>query len=136
MRPFPVPRYDPAVGEEDLKRFIQEAAAKSLEHSERLAAANRAHSEKLAAETRTQFGVIAEGLRGELRQVAAGVVSTTDRVDRLAVEMQKGFLEVGSMIKLSSSELDRNASEGSRTSWASSAGVSSGSNRPRHTSGV
>jgi chromosome segregation ATPase len=53
------------------------------------------------------FGVIAEGLRSDIRQVAEGVNSVSERLDRYQAETAKEFAESRAMIRLSYSELDR-----------------------------
>jgi hypothetical protein len=62
-------------------------------------------------ETRRHFDVVAEGLRGDIRQVAEGVVNLNEKLDRemtaLRQEMRTEFGEVKSMLKFSYTELDR-----------------------------
>jgi len=53
------------------------------------------------------FGVIAEDLRSDIQQVAEGVSSVSERLDRFQVEVAREFSEVRAMIPLSYSQLDR-----------------------------
>ncbi len=53
------------------------------------------------------FGVIAEGLRSDIRQVAEGVGSVSERLERFQIETTREFSEVRAMVRLSYSELDR-----------------------------
>ena len=53
------------------------------------------------------FGVIAEDLRSDIQQVAEGVSSVSERLDRFQVEVAREFSEVRTMIPLSYSQLDR-----------------------------
>ena len=63
------------------------------------------------AETRRHTGVLVEAVRGEVRQVAEGVVNLNEKLDRemtaLRQEMRTEFGEVKSMLKFSYAELDR-----------------------------
>lgn len=60
------------------------------------------------------FDVVAEGLEGQVRQVAEGVVLVGERLERVAGEQQaarvesgREFAEIRAMIKLSYVEIDR-----------------------------
>ena len=58
-----------------------------------------------AAETRQHFEVATEALRGEIQQVAEGVASLSERVDRLEVNLREDILrsqrELSAMIRFS-----------------------------------
>jgi hypothetical protein len=52
------------------------------------------------AETERLFGVAAEGLRTEIRQVAEGVTLANQRIDGLAVQMDRTGRELRSEVRL------------------------------------
>lgn len=53
------------------------------------------------AETRRDFDVGAEGLTGEIRQVAEGVLNVDEKLGRFRQEIQAEFDEVKAMIRFS-----------------------------------
>jgi len=59
------------------------------------------------AETRRHFEVVAEGMRGQLQQVAEGLVNLDRKLDRFREEVETEFQEVKSMFRFSYTELDR-----------------------------
>ncbi len=59
------------------------------------------------AETRRHFEVVAEGMRGQLQQVAEGLVNLDQKLDRFRQEVGTEFQEVKSMFRFSYAELDR-----------------------------
>ena len=78
--------------DDDLKRLIEESAARSRQH----------------------FDVVAEDLKHHVQLVAEGVSSQGERTDRIASRidrledgLHREFEEVRSMIRLSYTELDR-----------------------------
>ena len=59
-------------------RELNDETRQSLETSMRV----------LNEETRRHFDVVAEGLRGDIRTVAEGVVANSERIDRVAAEIR------------------------------------------------
>lgn len=62
---------------------------------------------QFADEIKRLFDVTAESLRSEIRQVAEGVISLNEGMDRKFVEVSRQFGEVKAMIKFSHAELAR-----------------------------
>src|SRR5262245_26250334 len=60
-----------------------------------------------AEESRREFGVLAESLRSDVQQVAEGVVSVGERLDRFQAETARGFTDMRSMLQFSHGNLDR-----------------------------
>ena len=54
-----------------------------------------------AEEIKRHFDVVSEGLRSEIRQVAEGVISVSEKIDRSHAELRSEMNEVKAMIKLS-----------------------------------
>ena len=60
-----------------------------------------------AQETRRHFEVVAEGLRGEVRLVAEGVLSLGETMDRRFREVEHGHREILAAVRFSYAELER-----------------------------
>lgn len=54
---------------------------------------------------RRAFDVVSESLRSDIRTVAEGFVSTSERIDRIESAMSEKFGELEAMIRLSFGEL-------------------------------
>lgn len=120
----------------ELKRLIEGSAAETRKHFDTVAAELReenaetrqrldAVAEELrqelgavaeglrqelgavAAETRRHFDVVAEGFRDDVKGVADGYLTVSQRVDRLAEEMDDRFSETNAELKLVSEAVAR-----------------------------
>lgn len=67
----------------------------------------RAYVDEKTQESRRHFEVVAEGLRGEIRLVAEGVVALDEKMDRRFAEVELAHREILAAIKFSYAELDR-----------------------------
>jgi hypothetical protein len=56
---------------------------------------------------RRHFDVVAEHLQSQNQQLAEGIAGTNERIERLQAEVQRGFSEMGSLMKLSYGQLGK-----------------------------
>ncbi|MEA2325595.1 MAG: hypothetical protein QOE68_554 [Thermoanaerobaculia bacterium] len=60
-----------------------------------------------AAETRRHFEMVAEEMRHHVQLSLEGAIANGAKIDQLAAQMKEEFIELGSMIRISYTQLDR-----------------------------
>jgi hypothetical protein len=60
-----------------------------------------------AAETRRHFDMVAEEMRHHVQLSLEGAIANGAKIDQLAAQMKEEFIELGSMIRISYTQLDR-----------------------------
>jgi hypothetical protein len=87
--------------DEDLKRLIEETSAATNRRFDELRKENaetRQHFDAVSRDMRRHFDITAEDFRHQVQQVAEGVITVNERVDRLATEMKSEFAETKAMM--------------------------------------
>jgi hypothetical protein len=100
-----------AAARDESRRDLAEATASTRDETRRdlteAMATLRAEMRTEAAETRRHFDVVAEGLRGDIRLVAEGVVASTESIERLRSDVTREMNEHFRVVHLAFADVRR-----------------------------